>query len=193
MLFFAPDEYLATLLISWPIIPKKCVNPQYANYLQIIISILGKFTLDGNPSKKYLHDIALRDSGSSEEFYDKIHLLFLELLNFNKSENELVTALDKWVFALKYMSELTEIPETFTEEIFIDFFKTAEILTDMERPVEEIQQKIEWDHYAILQTAERKGKLEGILLVASNLIKQGLSLDTIKAATNLSNQELEKL
>ena len=182
-----------TLQISWPIIPKKCGNPQYASYLQIIISILGKFTLGGNPSKKYLHDIALRDSGSSEEFYDKIHLLFLELLNFNKNENELVTAQDKWVFALKYMSELTEIPETFTEEIFIDFFKTAEILTDMERTLEEIQQKIEWDHYAILQTAKREGKLEGILLVASNLIKQGLFLDTIKAATNLSDQELENL
>lgn len=38
-----------------------------------------------------------------------------------------------------------------------------------------------------------EGKLEGIFLVASNLIKQGLSLDTIKAATNLSDQELEKL
>jgi len=38
-----------------------------------------------------------------------------------------------------------------------------------------------------------EGKLEGIFLVASNLIKQGLPLDTIKAATNLSDQELEKL
>ena len=55
----------------------------------------GKIHIGWKPSQKYLHDIALRDSGSSEEFYDKIRLLFLELLNFNKSENELVTAQDK--------------------------------------------------------------------------------------------------
>ena len=167
------------------------------------------FTLDGKVTRKYLHDIALRDRKSSKEFYDKIRFVFLELPNFNKSENELVTGLDKWLFALKHMSQLTEIPETFTEEIFKDFFKTAEITTDMERTQEEIQQKIEWDHYAILQTAKRegmqkgmkkgvqkgvqKGKLEGKLEVARNLKKLGLSVDRIKAATNLSDQDIAKL
>ena len=105
------------------------------------------FTLDGKVTRKYLHDIALRDRKISKEFYDKIRFVFLELPNFNKSENELVTGLDKWLFALKHMSQLTEIPNTFTEEVFKDFFKTAEILTDMERTQEEIQQKIEWDHF----------------------------------------------
>jgi len=151
------------------------------------------FTLDGKVTRKYLHDIALRDRKISKEFYDKIRFVFLELPNFNKSENELVTGLDKWLFALKHMSQLTEIPNTFTEEVFKDFFKTAEILTDMERTQEEIQQKIEWDHYAILQTAKREGMQKGKLEVARNLKKLGLSVDRIKAATNLSDQDIAKL
>ncbi|SDZ80134.1 Rpn family recombination-promoting nuclease/putative transposase [Pedobacter hartonius] len=158
-----------------------------------VIAILGKFTLEGKDTNKYFHDIALRDSMSSKEFYDKIRFVFIELLNFTKSENELITGLDKWLFALKHMSQLTEIPGTFNEEIFKDFFKTAEILTDMERTQEEIQQKIEWDHYAILQTAKREGKQEGKLEVASNLKNLGFSIDRIKAATNLSDQQIKQL
>jgi predicted transposase/invertase (TIGR01784 family) len=174
-----------------------------------VIAILGKFTLDDEPSQRYLHDIALRDQDTSKQFYDKIRFVFIELLKFTKSENELVTGLDKWLFTLKNMSQLAEIPASFTEEIFIDFFKTAEILTDMERTQEEIRQKIEWDHYAILQTAKREGVREGVregakegikkgraeekLELARKFKQQGVSLETIKAATNLSIEEIQKL
>jgi predicted transposase/invertase (TIGR01784 family) len=174
-----------------------------------VIAILGKFTLDDETSQKYLHDIALRDQDTSKQFYDKIRFVFIELLKFTKSENELVTGLDKWLFTLKNMSQLAEIPASFTEEIFIDFFKTAEILTDMERTQEEIQQKIEWDHYAILQTAKREGVREGVregakegikkgrteekLELARKFKQQGVSLEIIEAATNLSIEEIQKL
>ncbi|CAM4125727.1 conserved hypothetical protein (putative transposase or invertase) [Pedobacter westerhofensis] len=170
---------------------------QYGYKAVHVIAILGKFTLEGKSSKKYLHDIALRDRNSSKQFYDKIRFVFIELLNFTKSEKELETGLDKWLFALKHMSQLSDIPETFTEEIFKEFFKTAEILTDMERTQEEIQQKIEWDHYAILQTAKREGLKEGlkegVYNVGRNLKNQGFTTETIKAATNLSIAEIKKL
>ncbi|CAM4125663.1 conserved hypothetical protein (putative transposase or invertase) [Pedobacter westerhofensis] len=71
----------------------------------------------------------------------------------------------------------------------------------MERSTEEIQQKIEWDHYAILQTARREGLRqglkeglkEGVYNVARNLKNQGFTTETIKAATNLSIAEIKKL
>jgi len=177
---------------------------QYGCKAVLVVAILVKFSLDAENTEKYFHDIALRDS-NSKEFYDKIRFVFIELLNFTKSENELDNRLDKWLFALKNMSKLKKIPETFTEEIFIDFFKSAEILTDMERTREEIEQKNAWDHYAILETAKREGleegkvegkiegKLEAKLEVASNLIKQGLSIDVIKAATDLSEQQIRQM
>jgi predicted transposase/invertase (TIGR01784 family) len=75
----------------------------------------------------------------------------------------------------------------------------------MERTQEEIRQKIEWDHYAILQTAKREGVREGAREgikkgrtevkreVAKNLKQQGVSLEIIEAATNLSIEEIQKL
>ncbi|CAM4125674.1 hypothetical protein SAMN06265348_103209 [Pedobacter westerhofensis] len=63
----------------------------------------------------------------------------------------------------------------------------------MERSPEEIQQKIEWDHYAILQTAKREGLRAGVYNVARNLKNQGFTTETIKAATNLSIAEIKKL
>ena len=67
----------------------------------------------------------------------------------------------------------------------------------MERSPKEIQQKIEWDHYAILQTAKREGLRqglkEGVYNVARNLKNQGFTTETIKAATNLSIAEIKKL
>lgn len=178
---------------------------EYGYKAVYVIAILGRFTLDGMTSKKYLHDVTLRDNKTNKEFYDKIRFVFIELLNFTKREKDLVTGLDKWLFALKHMGQLTEVPATFTEEIFKDFFKTAEILTDMEWTKEEIEQKIEWDHYAILQTAKREGMREGIkegekkgrtdekLALSRKLKEQGVSLDIIKAATNLSIEEIKKL
>ena len=58
-----------------------------------------------------------------------------------------------------------------------------------------------WDYYSTMKTAHKKGlvegraegRAEGILSVASNLKRSGMSLDEIAKMTGLPVQEIENL
>jgi len=68
-----------------------------------LIAIL-EFKLQNGPFGQYLHNIALLDTDTHEIFYNKLGFKFLELLNFDKTEAQLETDLDRWFYLLKHMS-----------------------------------------------------------------------------------------
>jgi len=79
-------------------ISAQSVNGQHwkYNFNEVyVVAILENFTLDGTPSSKYLHHIGLCDRESGKIFHDGYGFIFIELLNFTKSEIELETELDK--------------------------------------------------------------------------------------------------
>jgi hypothetical protein len=48
--------------------------------------------------------------------------MYIELEKFNKTEEELKTNFDKWLFALTQLSKLDDIPEKLRNEMFKQFF-----------------------------------------------------------------------
>ena len=73
-----------------------------------------EFVLSSTTDKRYLRNIALTDTVTGEVFYSKLAYKFIEFPNFVKTEAELVTEMDKWLFLLKHLSTLKKIP-AFTE------------------------------------------------------------------------------
>jgi flagellar biosynthesis/type III secretory pathway protein FliH len=69
----------------------------------------------------------LMDTRRKTVFSDKLTLLFIETKKFKKTENELQTALDKWIYLLKNVADLMEQPKCISEPIFIQFLEQAEI------------------------------------------------------------------
>ena len=57
---------------------------------------------------------------------DKLEFVFVEVDKFRKSEEELETDLDKWVFLLKNLSNLLERPKALRDKIFTRIFDAAE-------------------------------------------------------------------
>lgn len=51
---------------------------------------------------------------------------YVELNKFNKKLDELETNLDKWLFLIKNLCSLSEMPEIFNDEIFRPIFESAE-------------------------------------------------------------------
>ena len=49
---------------------------------------------------------------------DAIRFVFLELGRFKKRISELETAFEKWIYLLKDMHRMTEIPPEFSEECY---------------------------------------------------------------------------
>ena len=72
---------------------------------------------------KFFYDIRLTEQETKKVFCDKLVFIYLEMPKFNKTEEELESRFDKWLFAIKNLSRLDDIPGTLRENIFERFLK----------------------------------------------------------------------
>jgi predicted transposase/invertase (TIGR01784 family) len=76
------------------------------------------FTFDEKNAESCVHRIHLMKTDSCEIFYDKLGFTFIELPKFIKTETELVSELDYWLFLLTNLSKLDKIPLFFEKACF---------------------------------------------------------------------------
>ena len=161
------------------------------------------FTFDTNSDDYFHHEVKLVDMGTQEVFYDKLTLIYLEMPKFNKTENELETMFDKWMFILRNLSRLMERPAALQDRVFTRLFEAAEIAKFNRQELVEYEDSLKnfRDWYSVVKTAETKGMVkgreegleEGILKVARNLKQMGMPIDNIVKATGLSVEEIDAL
>ena len=72
------------------------------------------------------HEVKLKNQ-HCQVFYDKLTLIYLEMPNFIKTEEQLETTYDKWLYVLKYLPTFAEKPMQLQELIFQRLFEAAEI------------------------------------------------------------------
>lgn len=158
------------------------------------------------PEESFRHEIKLTDVEDKHIFYDKLTFIYLEMPKFNKTEDELVTMFDKWMYALRNLSRLLERPKSLQDRIFARLFEQAEIarFTPQERREYGESIKDYWDYYSTMKTAHKKGREEGReeerqknakerLESARKLKNNGVPLDIITQSLNLTEEETEKL
>ncbi|PWK27127.1 putative transposase/invertase (TIGR01784 family) [Arcicella aurantiaca] len=158
------------------------------------VGILDFVFQEDKQEKEVLHIVQLKDQ-NSEVFYDKLTYLYLEMPNFNKSEDELETHFDKWLYVFKNLNRLEKIPAKLQDKVFKKLFNSAEVakFTKNEREQYEESLKIYRDWKSITDTAFGEGKIEGKIEVALVAIQNGLSDEMIVTLTGLSSQEINKL
>ena len=168
------------------------------------VGILNFTFPDGEyPSDSMIHEIKLKDEEDNHVFYDKLTFVYLEMPKFNKTEDELETMFDKWLFALSNLARLLERPKALQERIFTRLFEQAEIarFTPEERTEYVASKKEYWDNYSILTTSYNKGRAEGRaegelnerLKNARSLKENGVAIDVIAKSIGLSLEEIENL
>jgi predicted transposase/invertase (TIGR01784 family) len=141
-----------------------------------------------------VHDIKLKNQ-NGKTFYDKLTFIYLEMPNFKKTDNELETRLDKWLYFIKNSENLQSIPTIFTDEVFNQAFEKAELakFEPTELASYENSLKIYRDLKGVIDTAFDEGKLEGKLKIAKSAKKMGLQINDIISLTGLSKEEIERL
>ena len=141
------------------------------------------------------HDVGLLDKKTHKVFNDKLSFKYVEIAKFDKTEDELVTLYDKWLYVLKNLSRLDERPAALKEKIFSKLFEEAEIakFTPTELKEYEDSLKAYRDVKNSIDTALEKGRMEGVIQVAKKLLESGMDVDTIMKMTDLSRSEIEKL
>ncbi len=109
------------------------------------------------------HIVTLTDKNTGKVFYDKLVYFYLEMPKFQKTEDELVTMYDKWLFVLKNLSKLLERPRELQERIFERVFREAEIAMFTPEEYTEYEESLHslWDITNAMNDAESKGFKKG--------------------------------
>ena len=77
---------------------------------------------------KYVSKVRLIDCDTGELFYDKLTFFYIELPRFTKELQELKTFFDQWIFIIKHLHELNDLPEELRrDEVFEQLFEMAKI------------------------------------------------------------------
>lgn len=175
-----------------------------------VVGILNFKMDESDESSKVITKVKLKDDDNND-FSDKLNFIFVEMPKFRKTETELETFMDKWLYVIKNLYQLQDKPEALTEGIFKKLFEVAEIaaFTKEERYDYEESLKNFRDMYNTITSAERKGREEGEAIgiqkgraegrveeritMARILKSQGVDFEIIKTASGLSLEEIEKL
>lgn len=140
------------------------------------------FVFSEDKDKKIVrHEVKLKDQ-NCKVFYDKLTFIYLEMPNFLKTEEELETTYDKWLYVLKHLPELEKRPKKLQEKIFDKLFKAAEIakFTKEEMRAYEDSLKIYRDLQNVIDTAFGEGGMKEKIERIIRTIKRGkLSIDEI--------------
>ena len=140
-----------------------------------VIGILN-FKFNDNDSDYYHHEVKLVDLRTHQVFYDKLTFVYLEMPKFNKSEEQLETMFDKWLFVLRNLANLWERPRALQNRIFDRLFEAAEIaaFTPQRRSEywESLKNYRDWNN--VLNTNLQKGREIGLQEGLEKGRKEGL-------------------
>lgn len=134
------------------------------------------FVFDDKDDDYFHHEVKLVDMRTKKVFYDKLTFIYLEMPKFNKTEYELETMFDKWMFVLRNLSRLMERPVALQERVFERLFKAAEIANFDRRELIEYEDSLKnyRDWYSVVSTAEQKGIQKGIQEGIEKGIQKGI-------------------
>lgn len=125
----------------------------------------------------YYHEVKLLDTKTHELFYDKLTFIYLEMPKFTKTEEELETLFDKWMYAIRHLGTLMERPKALQEKVFLRLFEVAEIakFNPKERYEYEDSLKAYRDWFSVMETAEIRGLEKGMAKGMAKGMEEGLA------------------
>lgn len=93
-----------------------------------IVNFLLKLPVTRKKStNKYASFIQLIDRDTHQVFYDKLTFVYMELPRFTKNLDELQNNVERWMYVLKHLSKLNDLPDALRNRIFKKLFEQAKI------------------------------------------------------------------
>lgn len=153
------------------------------------------FVFEESEPDKYRHDVKLTEQETYKVFYNKLNYIYLEMPKFEKTEKDLDTHFDKWMYVLKNLPKLDRIPTKLKEKIFLKLFETAEISKLKPEEYKQYEASINAyrDIFNIQNTAFEKGEKKGKIEVAKEMISDNEPVEKIMKYTGLTENEINEL
>jgi predicted transposase/invertase (TIGR01784 family) len=159
-----------------------------------------------------LQRVQLVNTRTGKVFYNNLTFVFIELPRFTKTLEQLETGTDRWLYLLRHMPELSEIPERLQGDPYRLMFQLAEeaALSPSERmsyhgSLKQTLDERGWYHTGRqegreegreegLQEGQKKGREEGLQEgkreIARSLLAEGMPPPAVARITGLSLEDI---
>jgi predicted transposase/invertase (TIGR01784 family) len=165
------------------------------------------FEYDQEEERREIQRMVMLKDQHGAIFSDKLHMIFLQMPLFNKTESELVEQKDKWLYFLKHLESFDEIPSILRGPLFERAFDIAEYVSfsPLEQERYRESHKVYLDNVNVLRTAiedgEARGEARGLVKgreekaieIARGMLRENMSVPLVVRLTNLSAEEIERL
>lgn len=185
----------------------------------VVVGILNFSIKHGDnwPGDRFHSSYRIREDLTHETMTENLRFVYLELGRFRKKVWELETRFDKWMYLFKNIQDMIERPDVFSEKEFERLFALAKIAKFTAEEMEDYMHTFkQCDYYNVIRTAEEEarergmaeglaeGMAEGIaegiaegrmqerMENIRKLLNAGVSMETIAAALELTEEEIKK-
>ncbi len=157
------------------------------------------FEEDKLDNKVFHHEVKMMNTKTGKVFFEKLTYIYLEMPKFNKTEQELETHFEKWLYILKNLESLTSRPKKLQEKIFKQLFEQAEIAQYDTQEYQQYEESLK--HYRDIKNTidtafadgKNEGKIEGKIEMVKIMKKNNESKKKIMAYTGLSQKEIDNI
>lgn len=140
------------------------------------------------PGTNYLTRHLILNTATGQQELRDIEFNFIELPKFTKSEAELTTVLEKWIYFIQHASDLDVIPASADFPALRSAYTAANRFGWSKEDLEAYENrgiKIQ-DERGALQVAEERGQQKAQRAVAQNMLAQGVDWATITKLTGIT-------
>ncbi|MCL1934364.1 MAG: Rpn family recombination-promoting nuclease/putative transposase [Candidatus Azobacteroides sp.] len=136
-------------------------------------------------------------------YSDRLRFVFIELPKFKKTEEELETRFDRWLFILKNLYKLKECPVSIRDDIFKELFQLAEIKQLTKKDMRAYKKSIT-DYHEVRSAIDcareesfEKGRVEGIekgkIDVIQKSLQMNIPIEVIVGLTGYSKEQIMEM
>ncbi|GAB3641149.1 Rpn family recombination-promoting nuclease/putative transposase [Spirosoma arcticum] len=158
-----------------------------------LIGILDFVFSEDKEEKRVKHVVQLKDE-QCRVFYDKLTYIYLEMPHFTKTEDELMTQYDKWLYVLKRLPDLQDRPVQLQERIFQRLFDAAEIAkfnqADYDSYLDSLKVYRDWK--AVFETAQEEAEQKGMEKGMEKGMAKGWAIGVAEGTEQGIEQGMEK-
>lgn len=158
------------------------------NYPVVYTLSFLNFGLDfGNGCDEAVQYLSLSNDLHPEVRYDIMHMVYVQLSKFNKTEKECLDDADRLMFSLKNAHKLQKKPKSFDNEELGEIFDVAKIsnLSEEEYMTLEQKRKYESAYFNTLAFAKRKATESGLAKGMEKGIEKGIEEKAFKIARSM--------
>jgi predicted transposase/invertase (TIGR01784 family) len=148
-----------------------------------VVSFLNfKLQVEGADANQVVSNVHLAEEATHARFSDKLRFVFIELPKFQKRVDELKTNTDIWLYCIKNLAHLQDVPAEVVGQIFQRLFELAQIKKLTHKEMEAYQRSVlEYDDIVDALDFERRrsealGEKRGIALGEKRGEKRGIAL-----------------